>query len=113
VIDGLAVTSYLAFATGQVLAVGQATIGPVNVALIGVEIGAAQGVVTPPPPVVRPGGGGHPHKPPKRKSREERIADAQRDEPKKVVVKKTKKKAEPTEDEKELAFILQIIKDML
>jgi hypothetical protein len=69
-------------------------------------------------PVIPPshgGGGGHvhkPHKPPK--SRAQRIKEAQEDKtPTAPKVKKTKKKAEPTEDEKELAFILQIIKDML
>ncbi len=59
--DGLAVTSYLAFATGQVLSVGQAQIGPVNATLTGIAIAVRQGVVT--PPDVRPpgGGGGHGH----------------------------------------------------
>jgi hypothetical protein len=46
--QGNAVTSYLAFATGQLLTLTQQTIGPFNVALSGEAITAGQGVMTAP-----------------------------------------------------------------
>ncbi len=58
VLDGQAVTSYLAFAAGQVISVEQQGLGPRAVALAGQPIAATQGVVSPPVPFIGAGGGG-------------------------------------------------------
>jgi len=66
VLDGLAVTSYLAFATGQELTISQGDIGPRTVALTGAEITSVlQSMVAVGQVLHVPGGGGHPHRPPK------------------------------------------------
>jgi len=57
VLDGQAVTSYLAFATGQELTLTQQTIGPFNVELSGVEIVVGQGVVSGPAAAADQGAG--------------------------------------------------------
>jgi hypothetical protein len=69
VLDGSAVTSYLAFATGQELAVGQQGLGPRAAALTGASVSVDQGRVSPPEPDPVGGGGGHkpPHKKPHKK----------------------------------------------
>jgi hypothetical protein len=54
VLDGQAVTSYLAFATGQELTLTQQTIGPYSAALSGVSIESATGRLLP-PDTARPG----------------------------------------------------------
>lgn len=82
VLDGAAVTSYLAFVTGQELASGLEGIGPRTLELVGLEIDAQDGRVVGPPEQEHGHSGGwhghHPHHHPRHKTKDdvrlERIA---------------------------------------
>ena len=119
--DGLAVTSYLAFATGQVLTVGQQEIGPRGVTLTGASVAVSAGVVSPPvtDPGTGGGGGGKPPKPPKppkpKKHRDEdplvhrpgQVVPTTRDEQiEKIAENLERKKKKPDDDEDEALLLL-------